>query len=190
LRYLIIWTDNAPHQYRCRQNFIKVASVIERHPGIKLTHRLAVVDNFKGVHDAVGKDPAHLVRKLELVGKRSPTASTKFHLWQLPSLFGSLTESLDHGRSSVPISCAIAFIAPLIRSIICVYFHQMRLRIRLQRWEHRMRHAIAYKDGNIAIAVKYGNIACATQSLSKMGISHAPHNRKCYCVVEYSHSPA
>ena len=60
LRKVIVWTDNAPHQYRCRQNFIKVASCPERHPGIVIVHRLAVVDNFKGIHDAVGKDPAHL----------------------------------------------------------------------------------------------------------------------------------
>ena len=61
LTHVVVWTDNAPHQYRCRQNFMKVATVSERHDGIKLTHRLAVVDNFKGYHDAVGKDPAHLV---------------------------------------------------------------------------------------------------------------------------------
>ena len=48
--------------------FTKVLTVISRHDGINMTHRLAVVDNFKGVHDAVGKDPAFLVRGLELVG--------------------------------------------------------------------------------------------------------------------------
>ena len=64
LRTVILWTDNAPTQYRCRQNFTKVASAEERHPGIKIIHRLAVVDQFKGYHDAVGKDPAHLVQTL------------------------------------------------------------------------------------------------------------------------------
>ena len=39
---------------------------------------MAVVDNFKGYHDAVGKDPAHLVRTLELAGIRSPTAFKVF----------------------------------------------------------------------------------------------------------------
>ena len=58
--------------------FIKVASVEAHHPGIKITHRLAVVDNFKGIHDAVGKDPAHLVRSLELTGTRLPTACAVF----------------------------------------------------------------------------------------------------------------
>lgn len=74
LKHVIIWTDNAPHQYRCRQTFIQVASVEARFPGIKVTHRLAVVDNFKGNHDAVGKDPLRKVKELELQGIRSPNA--------------------------------------------------------------------------------------------------------------------
>jgi hypothetical protein len=49
-----------------------------RHRGIKMSHRLAVVDNFKGIHDAVGKDPAHLVRGLELMGIRSANAYQVF----------------------------------------------------------------------------------------------------------------
>lgn len=80
LRLVIFYTDNAPHQYRCRQTFIKTASTCERHPGIRVTHRLAVVDNFKGPHDSFGKDPAHLVKKLELKSPpiRSPTAEKVF----------------------------------------------------------------------------------------------------------------
>jgi len=78
LENIIIWTDNAPNQYRCRQNFLKVASIEERHPGIRVTHRLAVPHNFKGNHDAVGKDPAQIVKKLELIGIRSPTAYKVF----------------------------------------------------------------------------------------------------------------
>ena len=74
LEHVIIWTDNAPNQYRCRQNFLKVASIKERHSEINVTHRLAVPHNFKGNHDAIGKDPAHIVKKLELIGIRSPTA--------------------------------------------------------------------------------------------------------------------
>ena len=34
-------------------------------------HRLAVLGNFKGIYDAVDKDPDHLVRGLELMGIRS-----------------------------------------------------------------------------------------------------------------------
>ena len=78
LKNVIVWTDNAPTQYRCRQNFLKVASVAERHKGIQITHRLAVVDNFKGVHDAVGKDCAQLIKNLELIGIRSPNAEAVF----------------------------------------------------------------------------------------------------------------
>lgn len=78
LKHIKVWTDNAPHQYRCRQNFIQVASISERHPGIKITHRLAVVDNFKGFHDSVGKDVAHLIRTLELKMVRSKNAYEVF----------------------------------------------------------------------------------------------------------------
>mmetsp|Transcript_4214 Transcript_4214/g.5918 ORF Transcript_4214/g.5918 Transcript_4214/m.5918 type:complete len:611 (-) Transcript_4214:334-2166(-) len=78
LKHVIIWTDNAPHQYRCRQTFIQVASIQLRHPGITVTHRLAVVDNFKGIHDAVGKDPSRIVRELEKMDIRSPTAFMVF----------------------------------------------------------------------------------------------------------------
>ena len=87
-----MWTDNAPGQYCCRQNFLQVASFQERHKpnlrhtcGVSLTHRLAVPDNFKGNHDSVGKDSAIKVRMLEQMGIRSPTAfhvfcNMKYHL--------------------------------------------------------------------------------------------------------------
>lgn len=39
---------------------------------------LAVVDNFKGNHDAVGKDPARLIKSVELSGIRSETALKVF----------------------------------------------------------------------------------------------------------------
>ena len=79
LTSVIYWTDNAPHQYRCRQCFVWDAMLKARHPDLeKITHRLAVVDNFKGNHDAVGKGPAHLVRTLELMGIRSPNAFMVF----------------------------------------------------------------------------------------------------------------
>ena len=54
--------DNAPHQYRCRQTFIQIASVAERRPGMSIVHNLAVVDNFKGVHDGCNKEPAHTTK--------------------------------------------------------------------------------------------------------------------------------
>eukprot|EP00986_Skeletonema_menzelii_P017430 scaffold19452_cov150-Skeletonema_menzelii.AAC.1 len=78
LKRVIIWTDNAPHQYRCRQTFIQVASVELRHPGIEVVHCLAIVDNFKGIHDAIGKEPSRLVKDLEKIGIRSPNALAVF----------------------------------------------------------------------------------------------------------------
>lgn len=78
LRHITVWTDNAPNQYRCRQNFIKTASIAERHPDIQITHRLAVVSNFKGVWDAYGKAAKYIVRLLELEGVRSATAFAVF----------------------------------------------------------------------------------------------------------------
>ena len=43
-----------------------------------MNHCLAVVDNFEGVHDAVGKDPVFLVCGLELVGIQSKNAYQVF----------------------------------------------------------------------------------------------------------------
>ena len=71
LKHIIVWTDNPPHQCRCRQGFIKVLSVLAQHSGINMIHHLAVLENFKGVHGVVDKDPTFLVRNLELMGTRS-----------------------------------------------------------------------------------------------------------------------
>ena len=78
LRHVIVWSDNAPTQYRCRQNFIQVASVKKRHPNVEITHRFAVPHNFKGVHDSFGKDPAYKIKKLELEGTQSSTGLMVF----------------------------------------------------------------------------------------------------------------
>ena len=90
LKFVRTWTDNAPGQYRCRQNFIKVASICECHFGIHFTHRLAVVENFKGVHDGYGKGPSHLVRSLELQGIRSANAK---------AVFANCTERLQRSKA-------------------------------------------------------------------------------------------
>jgi hypothetical protein len=55
LTRIILWTDGAPGQYMCRQNFAKVASFWLNH-NIKLVHRFAASSDFKGVHDSVGKE--------------------------------------------------------------------------------------------------------------------------------------
>ena len=78
LRHVVVWTDNAPNQCRCRQTFLRASSIAERYPGITITHRLAAVSNFKGVWDGFGKAAAHIVRRLELEGIRSPTACAVF----------------------------------------------------------------------------------------------------------------
>ena len=78
LKEVIYRTDNAPSQYRCRQNFIQTASFCERHPDVKVTHDLAVPDNFKGNHDAVGKVVKHFIRNQELENKRCPDAFSVF----------------------------------------------------------------------------------------------------------------
>lgn len=57
IEHNIVWRDNAHTQYQCRQNFVRVASVPERHPRICTTHCLAIPDNFKGPHDSYGKEP-------------------------------------------------------------------------------------------------------------------------------------
>ena len=82
--------DNAPTQYACRQTFIQNASFQERHPGITIKHRLAVVDKFKGNHDAVGKDPIIKVRYLESIKIRPPTA------WMVVSMLFQLGLRFNH----------------------------------------------------------------------------------------------
>ena len=55
-----------------------IASLEEHHPGIEFVHFLAVPDNFKGFHDAVGKDPARKIKELEKIGIRLSTAFKVF----------------------------------------------------------------------------------------------------------------
>ena len=78
LKKVIVWSDNCPSQYRCRQNFLQIAMVRERHDDIELIHRLAVVDNFKGPHDGYGKQPKWYILEQEKVMNRSPTAYKAF----------------------------------------------------------------------------------------------------------------
>lgn len=73
LRVVIVRTDNAPHQYRCRHAIMYVAM-----SDIIIMHYLAVPSQFKGTHDQVGKDLKWLITKLEADGIRSPDAFTAF----------------------------------------------------------------------------------------------------------------
>ena len=100
LNLVIVHTDNCPGQYRCRQNFLKIASVQERHPGIVIKHELAVVDNFKGKHDTVGGHVINRIRREELMGNRTPTAvyaAVNSILWVENEDFG--WKSLEEARN-------------------------------------------------------------------------------------------
>ena len=71
LKVVKVWSDNAPTEYRCRQNFVQISTVQDRDPDIELMHRLAMVDYFKGAHNAYGKVPKHHRTEQELNGNRS-----------------------------------------------------------------------------------------------------------------------
>lgn len=68
-----VHTDNCPSQNRCRQTILRTAMAEEK-TGVKVSHCYAVVSNFKGVHDAVGKDVTAFVSNLELGTANSSTA--------------------------------------------------------------------------------------------------------------------
>lgn len=70
----LIWTDNCPTQYRCRQNFIKLATFSERHRNASASQLLAAVYKFKGCWDAAGKTAKSHIVKRELQGERLPQA--------------------------------------------------------------------------------------------------------------------
>jgi hypothetical protein len=54
LRTVIVWTDGAPTQYKCRQNFYWLSQAYARHD-VKVIHRLGATAQFKGVHDKIGQ---------------------------------------------------------------------------------------------------------------------------------------
>jgi hypothetical protein len=54
LQKVIVWTDGAPNQYKCRQNFYWLSTVYAR-TGIQIIHRFGATAQFKGVHDKIGQ---------------------------------------------------------------------------------------------------------------------------------------
>ena len=50
----MVWTDNCPTQYKCRQNFWKVASSGTTNNSV-IIHKFAQKFRFKGPWDATGK---------------------------------------------------------------------------------------------------------------------------------------
>lgn len=61
LKKIIVWTDGAPNQYKCRHNFYWVAGAMARY-GIEIIHRFGATAQFKGVHDKIGQVAKWLVR--------------------------------------------------------------------------------------------------------------------------------
>ena len=52
----VVWTDNCPTQYKCRQNFVNVAHAASLHNNkCTITHKFAQKYRFKGSWDATGK---------------------------------------------------------------------------------------------------------------------------------------
>ena len=54
LRKIIVWTDGAPNQYKCRQNFFWLTKV-RANFDIQIIHRFGATAQFKGVHDKIGQ---------------------------------------------------------------------------------------------------------------------------------------
>ena len=61
----IIHTDNCPTQYKCRQNFFKVATHCKHHGGAVMIHKFAQKYRFKGSWDATGKHVKEAILKNE-----------------------------------------------------------------------------------------------------------------------------
>lgn len=61
LSKVIVWTDGAPNQYKCRQNFYWLAKAHDRFD-MKIVHRFGATAQFKGVHDKVGQVAKWVVR--------------------------------------------------------------------------------------------------------------------------------
>jgi hypothetical protein len=63
---ILLWTDNCAGQYKCNQNFWKIASFSEVFPGISIKHRFAQKYHFKGVWDGAGKVIKEFIRRAEI----------------------------------------------------------------------------------------------------------------------------
>ena len=61
LKNVHVWTDGAPNQYKCRQNFYWLSKVYER-LGLKVIHKFGATAQFKGVHDKIGQIAKWIVK--------------------------------------------------------------------------------------------------------------------------------
>jgi len=73
LSFVILWTDNCPNQYKCKENFVGILKIEELF-GILVAHCFAIKDNFKGVWDGAGKVVKNYLWRLEQQNTRSATA--------------------------------------------------------------------------------------------------------------------
>jgi hypothetical protein len=64
---VVVWTDNCGGQYKCQQNFLKIATSPSGKRRIQVEHRFAQKYQFKGVWDAAGKVLKHWMVNFELV---------------------------------------------------------------------------------------------------------------------------
>ena len=70
----ILHTDNCAGQYKCRQNFLKLTTFTDRHPGTYAQHKFAQKFKFKGPWDATGKIVKEAIENCELQYKRCANA--------------------------------------------------------------------------------------------------------------------
>ena len=69
----MVWTDNCPTQYKCRQNFWKVASSGTTNNSV-IIHKFAQKFRFKGPWDATGKLVKQAIQNNELRFERCANA--------------------------------------------------------------------------------------------------------------------
>ena len=61
LNKVIVWTDGAVNQYKCRQNFFWLAKSFDKY-NVRIVHRFGATAQFKGVHDKIGQTAKSVVR--------------------------------------------------------------------------------------------------------------------------------
>ena len=88
-----VWTDNCGGQYKCRQNFIKIANSPGSSRGVNLDHSFAQKYGFKGPWDSAGKGLKYWRAQQELKSVRLGT------VWEV---FKAYKEKIDKERAVSP----------------------------------------------------------------------------------------
>ena len=76
----IIWSDKCYGQYKCQQNFTRIAEAPDHERSV--CQKFAMVGQFKGPHDGAGKVFKWKCKSLELQNIRSPNALECFKVMQ------------------------------------------------------------------------------------------------------------